>query len=197
MMHSEEYPEPQRLLFPVHPYAVTSRTFGERVRSRIILWARHLGDDVALPVGTNVTAIAEGRVVWAEIRSGSAEHRNWGGIVIIGHKHKDTDEAFFSLYGHLHNLTIKPGDMVRSGQVLGVIAAGNTSENGWWKTPHLHFGIYTGPWLDAVLPGYARPFDGRTKFTWWRSPKPFIENYNKSVAVADTSQQAKHNGTGS
>lgn len=179
MSSGKTYPAPQRLHFPVEPYVVSSRAFGERVRSRIILWARHLGDDIALSPGTAVTAIAEGKVVWAEVRAGSLQHRNWGGVVILGHKHKDTDEAFFSLYGHLKDLTVQRGDVVTAEQRLGVVAPGNTAENGWWKTPHVHFGIYTGPWVGAVLPGYARPFDGRTKFAWWQRPQPFIERYNK------------------
>ncbi|MBI1833974.1 MAG: peptidoglycan DD-metalloendopeptidase family protein [Candidatus Andersenbacteria bacterium] len=174
------YPTPPQLLLPVTPYQVTGRTFGQRVRSRVVLWARHLGDDVVLSIGTPVHAIADGSVVWSEVRPGSEDHRNWGGIIVLAHQDKRNGEAFFSLYGHITNLTVKEGADVTAGQTLGVVAPGSSPENGWWKTPHVHFGIYAGPWMSQILPGYARPFDGRTKFNWWRSPLPFINEYNKT-----------------
>lgn len=172
-------PAPQ-LKLPVFPYAVTGYRFGQRVRSRVILWARHLGDDVLLPPGTAVKAIGEGRVVWAEMRKGEATRRNWGGIVVIEHTHKKTNNLFYSLYGHMKNVQATGGSFVQAGQTLGEIAEGSTPENGWWLKPHLHFAIYIGPWTDNVLPGYKRFFDDRTRFSWWRDPKPFIDEYNKA-----------------
>jgi murein DD-endopeptidase MepM/ murein hydrolase activator NlpD len=167
--------------WPITPYEVTGYAFGQRVRSRIILWARHLGDDILAEPGTPVVAIGAGKVVWAEMRPGSEARRNWGGIVIIEHIHKTTGQTFYSLYGHVQDLLVKVGDEVPAGQKLAVIADGSTPENGWWKLPHLHFAIYCGPWTDTVLPGYKRFFDGRTKFGWWRNPKAFIEEYSASL----------------
>lgn len=173
-----DYPVADNLALPTSPYNVEGYSFGEKVRSRIILHARHLGEDVIVPPGTDVTAIGDGVVVWAEIREGSQEKRNWGGLVVVGHTHKDTGEAFFSLYGHIGRLRVKTGQRVYTGDIIGEIAKGLTPENGWWKIPHLHFGIYTGPWDGKILPGYKRPFDGRTKVSWWRKPSAFIEEYS-------------------
>jgi len=173
-----EFPVPGRLQLPVEQYKVEGYKFGERVRSRVILWARHLGEDVLAPPGTEIKAAGEGRVVWSEIRRGAKNKPNWGGIVIIGHKHKDTGEVFYTLYGHLTNLAAAVGDEVTVGQKIGVIAAGSTPDNGWWKLPHLHFSIYFGPWTNQVPPGYSRFFEGRTKFSWWRKPSQFITEYN-------------------
>lgn len=167
------------LHLPVSPYVVGGYTFGQRVRSRIILWARHLGDDVIVPPGTPIQAAGDGQVVWAEVRPGSLEKRNWGGIVIVSHTHKTTGQTFYTLYGHMNHLRVKIGDTVTAGQQVGEVAAGRTAENGWWKTPHLHFGVYLGPWTDAVLPGYKRFFDDRTRFHWWRNPQVFIKEYNQ------------------
>ena len=175
------------LVFPIEPYELKDGyyRFGTKVRSRKVLWARHLGDDIILPAGTEVKAIGEGEVVWAEVREGSAEKRNWGGLVVLAHQHKKSqgpmtnDQTFFSVYGHMKNLQVKKGQLVVGGQKLGEIAGALTAENGWWETPHLHFGIYTGPWEGRILPGYKRPGDGRGKFKWWRDPKPFIETYNR------------------
>ncbi len=179
MMDYSTLPVPQRLDLPMAPYAADGYTFGERVRSRIILWARHLGEDILAEPGAPVHAIGAGRVVWSEMRLGEAGKPNWGGIIIVGHLHKQTEQPFYSLYGHMTDLAVEVGVDVQGGQQLGVIAAGSTPDNGWWKKPHLHFGIYTGPWADNVLPGYAKPFAGRTKFKWWQKPQTFIEEYNQ------------------
>lgn len=179
MMVDQTHPTPATLSFPLEPYNTDGYHFKQPVRSRIILWARHLGDDVLGAPGTPIHAIGDGAVVWSEMRLGSEEKRNWGGIVIIGHTNKVSGESFYSLYGHLKDLTVHQGDVVTIGQEIGRIAPGHTPENGWWKIPHLHFGIYTGPWMNTVLPGYKRPFERRTKVAWWQDPKPFIEGYIK------------------
>lgn len=173
------YPQPAKLIYPLEPYRVGGYRFGERVRSRWILWARHLGDDVVVDAGTLVKVIGEGEVVWTEIRPGSLERRNWGGVVIVGHTSKQDGSAFYSVYGHMTDLAVQVGQRVAAGQVMGNIAAGSTPENGFWKIPHLHFAIYTGPWQSDILPGYARPFAGRTKFKWWQEPATFIAAYNR------------------
>lgn len=172
------YPIPTRLELPVEPYEVSGYHFGQRLRRRIILWATHLGDDVVQPAGTPVTAIGEGEVVWAEVRPGAPHKRNWGGIVIIGHLHHATGEPFYSLYGHLRDLTVTVGQAVSTAQTLGVIAESHTPENGWWQIPHLHFAIYTGPWNNQILPGYKRPEQFRTRVAWWQDPQEFINAYN-------------------
>ncbi len=165
---------------PIQPYEVTGYAFGKRVRSRVFLWARHLGDDILAEPGTGVVCIGDGNVVWSEVRLGTPEHRNWGGLVIVEHTNTTTGLLFYSVYGHIQNLAVSQGATVSIGDRIGEVAPGNTPENGYWKLPHLHFGIYTGPWMYKVLPGYARPFEGRTKFSWWKNPKPFIETYNQA-----------------
>ncbi len=172
------FPVPAEVSPPLTPYVVKGYMFGKRVRSRIFLWARHLGDDIVADPGTPVRTIGEGKVVWSEMRLGEADRPNWGGIVILGHRHKDTDEPFYSLYGHLQHIRVHTDELVSTSQVIGEIAPGKTPENGYWKTPHLHFSIYVGPWMDQVLPGYARPFEGRTRFHWWQAPGVFMRQYN-------------------
>ena len=155
------------LRLPIEPYEVTGYAFGQRVRSRKILWARHLGDDILAEPGTKVVCIGDGKVVWSEMRLGTNEKRNWGGVIIVEHTNSET------------NLAVSQGAQVAVGDHIGDVAPGSTPENGWWKLPHLHFGLYTGPWMQKVLPGYARPFEGRTKFSWWENPKSFIEAFNQ------------------
>ncbi|MEX0649769.1 MAG: M23 family metallopeptidase [Candidatus Andersenbacteria bacterium] len=178
-MSQKPYPTPAKLSIPIDAYKVSGYRFGDRVRSRIILWARHLGEDVLADPGTSIKAIGEGEVIWSEIRPGSKQRRNWGGIVIIGHTHVSTSEQFYSLYGHITDLQVKVGDVVQAGDLVGKVAAGHTPENGWWARPHLHFGIYTGPWMGQVLPGWAKVFEQRTKMHWWQAPQQFLRRYPK------------------
>jgi len=168
-----------QLQLPISPYEVTGYKFGQLVRSRKILFARHLGDDILADPGTPVVCVGDGRVMWSEMRLGTKEKRNWGGVVIVEHINQNTGLLFYSVYGHLDHLEVQQGQRVALGDRIGVVAAGYTPENGYWKLPHLHFGIYTGPWTKQVLPGYARPFEGRTKFRWWQDPKRFISCYEK------------------
>jgi murein DD-endopeptidase MepM/ murein hydrolase activator NlpD len=142
------------------------------------LWARHLGDDIIAEPETEVRCIGDGKVVWSEMRLGTELKKNWGGVVIVEHVNPNTGLLFYSVYGHLMSLNMQESSEVRVGDLVGVIAPGDSPENGYWKLPHLHFGIYTGPWTHQVLPGYARPFEGRTRFAWWQNPVPFIKEYS-------------------
>ncbi|MEX1997292.1 MAG: peptidoglycan DD-metalloendopeptidase family protein [Candidatus Andersenbacteria bacterium] len=178
------YPQPDHLFLPIQPYNVSGYHFGQRLRRRIILWATHLGDDVIAPAGTAVCTTGAGEVVWAEIRRGTARHRNWGGLIVIGHTARTTSQPFFSIYGHLQDLTVRVGETVAPQHCVGTIAPGLTAENGWWEIPHLHFGIYSGPWQRQVLPGYKRPEEWRTRLRWWHDPKSFIEAYNLASTSA-------------
>lgn len=217
------HPMPSRLQFPVEPYTVTGYSFGERVRRWGVWWATHLGDDVVLPAGTAVEVIGEGKVVLAQVFPGSAAHRSWGGLVVVGHSRNDqipmtppsheatagkvnghsslNDPAFaqgyggqsqmtsvfYSLYGHVADLAVSGGETVHAGQRVGVIAAGNTPENGWWSTAHLHFAIYTGPWKGGALPGYWRPERWwRTRRSWWHAPQEFIASYNGASKLVNS-----------
>ena len=181
------YPVPRRLSLPIVPYTVSDEywKFGDRVPRRFGLWARHLGDDVAVPAGTVVSAIGEGEVVLSEMRLGSEQKRNWGGVIVLAHKTNFqfsifNFQNFYSVYGHMRDLTVEAGDHVTAEQRLGAVAEGYTPENGWWKVPHLHFAIYTGPWRGVVLPGYWRPERfWRTSLRWWHEPRAFIDKYIK------------------
>jgi len=166
-----------KLILPIEPYNVSGYEFGSKVGRWLGFRAIHLGDDVVVPAGTSVKAVGDGEVVWSEVRAGSQEKGNWGGIMVIAHKSKEA--VFYAIYGHMKDLEVVVGDRVIIGQQLGVVAEALTPENGWWKIPHLHFAVYTGPWHEKILPGYWRIWERRTKKKWWKDPKSFIENNNE------------------
>lgn len=172
------YPIPPRLALPLSSYVVNGYRFGERAAGRWWLPAWHLGEDIIIATGTPVVAIGAGQVLWSAIRPGSQRRRNWGGLVIIGHCRDGRQQPFYSLYGHITDLTVKVGEQTAAGQQLGVVAPGPSPANGWWQTAHLHFAVYTGPWFNQVLPGYKRLWRPGTKMAWWQPPQKFIEQYN-------------------
>ena len=87
--------------------------------------AFHSGYDYAARRGLPVLAGAAGRVDYAG-RLG-----NYGNAVRITH-----GENISTLYGHLHSFSVKPGQYVRRGEVIG--AVGNTGRS---TGPHLHYEV--------------------------------------------------------
>lgn len=174
------YPIPQHLQLPITPYTTGEyHHFGKKLPFKKILRVTHLGDDVEAVADTPIQAIGDGEVVYAEVKPGSADHKTWGGLVVIGHTDKNTQQAFYSVYGHMYKIAVQTGVGVTAGQVIGYVAPSLTAENGWWQHPHLHFSIYKGPWKNQILPGYKRPTEFfRTRLAWWSDPQMFISRYS-------------------
>ncbi|MBC7348390.1 MAG: M23 family metallopeptidase [Candidatus Aminicenantes bacterium] len=85
----------------------------------------HTGVDIAVPAGHPIKSINSGRVVLASDLYYS------GKTVIIDH-----GLGLFSSYSHLSKLLVRRGEMVRTGQVVGL--AGST---GLSTGPHLHWAV--------------------------------------------------------
>lgn len=89
----------------------------------------HYGTDVAAPEGTPVKAIAGGRVTF--VHPGMFFN---GKTVLIDH-----GLGLRSVYIHLSSTTVKAGDRVAAGTVIGAIG-----KTGRATGPHLHFGLTLG-----------------------------------------------------
>ena len=88
------------------------------------MWSKgyHSGCDFAVPVGTEVLAVADGTVANA----------NWGkayGTQIV----QTLPDGTFFIYAHLSKSLVKPGDKISKNQVIG--KSGNTGNS---SGPHLH-----------------------------------------------------------
>ena len=112
--------------------------FGERSDPINGHQAVHLGLDFDAPVGTPVTAVAEGVVTFVGNKPG------YGNVVEIRH-----DNGRSTVYAHMSRIDVKRGQHVDQGTRIG--AVGST---GWATGPHLHFevklnGVQQNPTLMA------------------------------------------------
>lgn len=91
--------------------------------------AFHSGIDIAAPLGTPVSAAADGTVARAEFNK-----NGYGNLIVIEHQ-KD----FSTYYGHLSVIKVMVGQKVKKGDNLG--AVGSTGKS---TGPHLHFEVRRG-----------------------------------------------------
>jgi len=82
----------------------------------------HTGVDFAVPVGTPVLAVADGKI----------EHANWGKS--YGNQVVQKVAGGWVIYAHLNAVRVKPGATVAAGQIIG--ESGNSGNS---SGPHLHF----------------------------------------------------------
>ena len=109
---------------PVEQKVITS-PFGARQDPFTKSMKQHRGVDFAGKIGTELYAVAPGRVVSAGERTG------YGITVEIDH-----GLGFTTLYAHLSKLMVSRGDWVRPGTVVGLGGSSGRSTG-----PHLHYEI--------------------------------------------------------
>ena len=110
---------------PVRGYAINS-PFGLR---KLAIEARaraHKGVDIAAPKGTSVFTAAEGRIVRTGYDAGG-----YGAFIEVRHPN-----GLSTLYGHLSRIDVASGDLVTSGQRIGLVGS-----TGYSTGPHLHFEV--------------------------------------------------------
>ncbi len=132
-----------RLLFPLSIPAAISSIFGWRVHPISGSQSLHTGTDLAAPMGTPVLAALTGRVIMADFFGG------YGLAIALEH----TNGTQQTLYGHLSEIFVKPGDVIKQGTVIGRVGSTGNSTG-----PHLHFEFrqqtQDGTWV-AQDPGSA------------------------------------------
>jgi murein DD-endopeptidase MepM/ murein hydrolase activator NlpD len=90
------------------------------------MWSKgyHTGIDFAVPQGTDIIAVADGKI----------SNANWGksyGTQIV---QKIAGQDTWVIYAHLSKSLVKAGDEIKKGQHIG--ESGNTGNS---SGPHLHF----------------------------------------------------------
>lgn len=112
-------------LKPPMQYYYVSSPYGFRIHPRTKKKQMHHGIDMAGTWQEEVRASADGFVKF------SGRNGSFGKVVEIVHKHGVT-----TLYGHLHKLSVKKGDFVKEGDIVGKMGA-----TGRVVGAHLHYEI--------------------------------------------------------
>lgn len=86
----------------------------------------HKGVDLRSPAGRPIHAISGGKVQIARM------YRLHGGTVGLDH-----GQGVGSIYIHMSRLAVKPGELVKKGDVIGYVGS-----TGFANGPHLHWGMY-------------------------------------------------------
>ncbi|QZZ22582.1 M23 family metallopeptidase [Leptothermofonsia sichuanensis E412] len=113
-----------RLIFPLAIPAPISSLFGWRTHPITGEQRFHSGTDLAAPMGTPVLAAFAGQVAIADFLGG------YGLTVSLEHN-KGTQQT---LYAHLSEIFVKPGEWVKQGETIGRVGSTGNSTG-----PHLHF----------------------------------------------------------
>ena len=103
----------------------------------------HTGVDIPAPPGTPVLAAGDGKVVW----SGYGLYRGvygdtsdpYGQAVVIQHDFGYRGKQLFTVYGHLHEIFVRRGTTVKTGDELGLVGS-----TGKVTGPHLHLEVRWG-----------------------------------------------------
>jgi murein DD-endopeptidase MepM/ murein hydrolase activator NlpD len=112
-------------MFPLSIPAPITSLFGWRIHPITGDRRFHSGTDLGAPMGTPVLAAAKGQVEIADWVGG------YGLTVIINHT-----GAQQTLYGHMSELFVQPGQWVNPGTVIGRVGSTGNSTG-----PHLHFEV--------------------------------------------------------
>lgn len=90
----------------------------------------HKGIDIANNTGTPIRSTANGTII-AVGTSG-----NFGRRIMIYHGTDENGTTYVTIYAHLSNFSVKAGDKVSQGEIIGLM--GNT---GYSKGTHLHYEV--------------------------------------------------------
>ena len=114
--------DPLRLVYPLAVPATEVDLYGWRYSDARKAWRMHAGQDLAGPEGTPVLAMLPGHVVLVEMLDG------YGLTVVLDH-----GRGWQTLYAHLLDSAVQPGDFLPAASVLGRLG-----QTGRASGPHLH-----------------------------------------------------------
>ncbi len=126
----------------------------------------HEGIDFRAPTGSKIFCVAPGTVSEVFPQNG---HHNYGNHITVQH-----EDGYVTIYAHLSEIGVQPGQRVRSGQILGL--AGDT---GLADGAHLHL---TLKHVGESAPGYRNNIIDPTPFVL-----PLLESdWNDATFLRDT-----------
>ncbi len=134
LTYSTTPPNSLRLVAPVG--GKQSDSFGARRTFNGEARQPHTGMDITAHIGDPVYSAADGHVLL------TGNYFFNGNTVIVDH-----GQGFLTLYCHLLDMSVRPGDAVKSSQMLGHVGLSGRSTG-----PHLHFAVMLNQtWVDPAL----------------------------------------------
>ncbi len=100
--------------------------YGMRIHPIYKTLRMHTGVDFTAPTGTPIYSTGNGMVVRAE-----RNNHGYGLMVVIDHGY-----GYQTLYAHMNEISVRPGQEVQRGEVIGKV--GNTGTS---TAPHLHYEV--------------------------------------------------------
>jgi murein DD-endopeptidase MepM/ murein hydrolase activator NlpD len=127
------------LIYPLSSPAPTTSSFGWRTHPISGSRRFHSGVDIGAPMGSPVVAAGSGMIISAGWNGG------YGKAIVIQHNGVQQ-----TLYGHLSEVFVQPGQRIEQGTVIGRVGSTGNSTG-----PHLHFEtrVSTADGWVAVDPG--------------------------------------------
>jgi murein DD-endopeptidase MepM/ murein hydrolase activator NlpD len=101
--------------------------FGNRMHPLYKVWKMHWGMDFSAPIGTEIYATGDGVVKEAN----RTNIRGYGRYITIDHGF-----GYETLYAHCSKVSVRVGQKVKRGEVIGLIGNSGTS-----SSPHLHYEV--------------------------------------------------------
>lgn len=129
---------------------VLTSPFGERTSPFTGEPDVHTGIDLAAAEGTPVSATGAGTVTFAgriPLRT-SVHWWRYGNLVVVAH-----GDRYLTLYAHLQQATVRAGDRLTRGQVVGTVGT-----TGWSTAPHLHYEVRLRDTTGSFVPVDPRIF---------------------------------------
>ena len=108
----------------------------------------HNGIDLAAPVGTKIVAAEDGVVLAAADQDLYCRRGAYGKFVLIQHP----TLGLATLYAHLSYISVKKGDIVKRGDLIG-----NMGNTGLSTGSHLHFTLYDAATVEVKASQYCGP----------------------------------------
>ncbi len=102
--------------------------FGIETHPRFGTQIHNDGIDISAPIGTAVRAVAKARVDYA------GDYEGMGGMIVLNH-----GDGYFTLYGHLNDVSVRNGQEVQPGAIIG-----HVGDEESLKGPILHFEVRKG-----------------------------------------------------
>jgi murein DD-endopeptidase MepM/ murein hydrolase activator NlpD len=141
-------------------YLAPLYTYGGFKEDRSNIWSGfepsdtmiHLGLDIQVKADTQVASLTNGTIL--DILEDSAKFNGWGTKIIVetSLRQNNKTKKYYVLYGHLYKPSVKIGQEVKQGELLGLIAPPEYN-GGWFE--HLHLQV-----MDESLNVPIREVDG-------------------------------------